>query len=153
MPRSLPIQTSRSAIRKAVRGGGLQTLRHGFRSVEPNRQPTLGQRIRTMAAGGTRSVQHSRTDWLRAVHDQFSNLSRSPQAQQQYAKLAGQFCDIRALAIASARHEKAANLALERVGEAGNAARTPVTDSDVSLCDEIAKAVFCLVEMARNRGF
>jgi hypothetical protein len=66
--------------------------------------------------------------------------------------MASQFCDIRALAIASARHEKAANLALEDVGKAGNAARTPVTDYDVSLCDEIAKAVFCPSREGSKQG-
>jgi hypothetical protein len=87
------------------------------------------------------------------VHDQFSNLGRNSQAQQQYAKMAGQFCDILALAIASARHEKAANSALERAAETGNAGRKNAAYSDTSHCAVLAKDAFCHRQEGPKHGF
>jgi hypothetical protein len=67
--------------------------------------------------------------------------------------MAGQFCDIRQFAIASARHEKEANSALEHGGGAENTPPRTAADCDVSLCTAIAKAAFCHNREWQKHGF
>jgi WD40 repeat protein len=71
---------------------------------------------------------------------------------RQYAKLAGQFCDIRALAIASARHEKAANFPSDRLRTTENTALRIGSNFDVSLCSVLAKVAFCHRELVEKQA-
>jgi hypothetical protein len=57
--------------------------------------------------------------------------------------MAGQFCDIRAPAIASKRREKAANLHLDGLRTMENAAHRIGSDFDASHFDILSKAAFC----------